>query len=200
MLFVDARPHEIDDCDVVPWLNPSAETVAEHGAQRGFEHRFVGLLNATFSVEGEDLMGRSELLLGACHEAVDLRPVNRMWLEFLHAAPTSETRLLRQTFSRKESLRSRRDSSSFACEKRIVDFASELPFEFLHYLRQRVTFQLADHENINVASGVLLVSRERAIQIGFFYSVDLLERFNRTDGLRDDAELIPSVLSITANY
>lgn len=78
-------------------------------------------------------------------------------------------------------------------KNRIVDFASELPFEFLHYFRQSVAFRLADHENINVASRVLLVSRERAIQIGLFYSVDLLERFceqgNRSDGLSDDIRI-----------
>jgi hypothetical protein len=38
-----------------------------------------------------------------------------------------------------------------------------------------------------------LVSRERAIQIGLFYSVDLLERFceqgNRSDGLSDDIRI-----------
>jgi len=78
-----------------------------------FEHRFVRLLKASLFVKGEDLMGRSELLLGACNEALYLRPVDRVLLEFLHAAPTSKTRLLCQTFSRKASLRPRRDSSSF---------------------------------------------------------------------------------------
>ena len=68
---------------------------------------------ASLFVDGEDLMGRSELLLGTCNEALYLRPVNRVWLELLHAAPTSKTRLLCQTFSRKASLRPRRDSSSF---------------------------------------------------------------------------------------
>jgi hypothetical protein len=65
VLLVDARPHEIDDCDVVAWLTPGAEGMAEHETQRGFAHRFVRLLKASLFVEGEDLMGRSELLLGA---------------------------------------------------------------------------------------------------------------------------------------
>jgi hypothetical protein len=94
-------------------LTSSAEAVAEHEAQRGFKHRFVRLLKAGFFVAGEDFMGRSELLLGACNEALYLRPVNRVWLEFFQAVPTSGTRFVCQTFSRKASLRPRRDSSSF---------------------------------------------------------------------------------------
>jgi hypothetical protein len=100
VLLVAARPHEIDDCDVVDWLTPIAEAMAEHPTQRGFEHRFVRLLKASLLVEGEDLMARSELLLGTCNQAFYLRSVNRVWLELLHGAPTSKTRLLCPTFSR----------------------------------------------------------------------------------------------------
>jgi hypothetical protein len=113
VLLADAGPHEIDDCDVVAGLTASSEAAAEDETQRGFEHRFVRLLKASLFVKGEDLLGRSELLLGTCNEALDLRPVNRVWLELFHAAPTSKTRLVCQTFSTNASLRPRRDSSSF---------------------------------------------------------------------------------------
>jgi hypothetical protein len=63
--------------------------------------------------EHEDLARRGELLVDACEEAVDLRSINFVRREFLHAAPTSNARLLCQTLSRKASLRPRRNFSSF---------------------------------------------------------------------------------------
>jgi hypothetical protein len=50
-------------------LTPSAEAVAEHEAQRGFEHRFVRLLKASLFVEGEDLMGFRRATMAMCESA-----------------------------------------------------------------------------------------------------------------------------------
>lgn len=113
MFLIDARPNKFDNRDVVSWLTPGAIAIAEHETERGFEHRFVGLLKASFLIESKDLMSGDELLVCACQEARDLRPVNSVGLKLLHAAPTSGTRLLCETLSRKESLRPRRDFSSF---------------------------------------------------------------------------------------
>jgi hypothetical protein len=55
MFLVDTRPDEINDRDVVSGLAPSAKTIAEHETERGFEHRFVGLLKASFLIECKNL-------------------------------------------------------------------------------------------------------------------------------------------------
>src|SRR5271157_84919 len=78
MFLVDARPHEIDDGDVVPRLASCTKSVAEHEPQRSFEHCFVGLLNTSFFVKSENFAGRGQLLIRAREEALDLRPVNRV--------------------------------------------------------------------------------------------------------------------------
>jgi hypothetical protein len=113
MLLVDASSDKFDNRDVMPRLAPGAEPVAEHEAQRCLQHRFVGLLKASFLVKSENLMGGGQLLFGALQKAFNLRRFNLLWFELLHAALTSETRLLCQTFSRKASFRFRRDSNSF---------------------------------------------------------------------------------------
>jgi hypothetical protein len=84
-----------------------------HEAERALEHPFIGLLQTNLFIERENLVGGREFLVGAGQEAVDSSPVNRVWLEFLHATPNSGTRLLCQTFSRKASLRERRNLNSF---------------------------------------------------------------------------------------
>ena len=80
MFLVDARPHEIDDGDVVPRLTSRSESMTEHEPQRSFEHCFVGLLEASFFVKHENFAGRGELLVRAREETVDLCPVNRVRL------------------------------------------------------------------------------------------------------------------------
>src|SRR6266513_6121268 len=84
MFPVNARPHEFDDCDVMPRLASGPEPVAEHEPQGRLEHRFVGWLETGFLIERKDLLGRGELFLGAHEEAVNLRPVNCVGPEFFH--------------------------------------------------------------------------------------------------------------------
>src|SRR6266567_8626631 len=76
MFLVGARPHEINDGDVVARLTSRTESVAEHEPQRSFEHCFVSLLKTSFFVKSENFAGRNQLLIRAREEAVDLRPVN----------------------------------------------------------------------------------------------------------------------------
>ena len=84
MFLVDARPHEIDDGDVVARLTSRTESMAEHEPQGSFEHRFVGLLKASLFVKGENFVSRGELLVRARQKAFDLRPINGVRLYFLH--------------------------------------------------------------------------------------------------------------------
>ena len=74
------RPHEIDDGDVVAWLTPRTEAMAEHEPEGSLEHCFVGLLKASLFIKSENLMSRRQLLIGAREETVDLCPVNRVRL------------------------------------------------------------------------------------------------------------------------
>ena len=80
MFLIDAGPHKIDDGDVVSRLASCTESVAEHEPERGFKHCFIGLLEASFLVKSENFAGRGQLLIRACEEAFDLRPVNDVWL------------------------------------------------------------------------------------------------------------------------
>ncbi len=86
MLFVDPCPHEINDGDVMSRLAPCAESVAEHESERSLQHGFVCLLQAGFFVKGQDFTGRGKLLIGACEEAIDLRPVDDVGFELFHPA------------------------------------------------------------------------------------------------------------------
>ena len=76
MSFVDASSDKLDNRDVMPRLAPSAEPVAEHEAQRYLQHRFVGLLKASFLVKSENLMGGGQRLFGALQKAFNLRPIS----------------------------------------------------------------------------------------------------------------------------
>ena|SRR3984893_2710831 len=76
MFLVDARPHEIDDGDVVARLTSRTESMAEHEPEGGLEHCFVGLLEASLLVKSENLVGRGELLVRAREKAFNLRPIN----------------------------------------------------------------------------------------------------------------------------
>jgi hypothetical protein len=58
MFLVDPLTHEFRNQDVVAGLTSDARTMTKHEAERSFEHRFVGLLQAGFIVEGENLFGR----------------------------------------------------------------------------------------------------------------------------------------------
>ena len=62
MFLVDARPHKIDDGDVVPRLTSRTESMAEHKPQGSFEHCFVGLLKASFLVKGENFGAEASFL------------------------------------------------------------------------------------------------------------------------------------------
>src|SRR5271169_1768406 len=84
MFLVDARPHEIDDGDVVARLTSRTESMAEHEPQRSFEHCFVGLLKASLLVKGENFVSRGEFLIRAREKAFTLRPINGVRLYFLH--------------------------------------------------------------------------------------------------------------------
>jgi len=68
----DARPHEIDDGDMVPRLTPRAESMAKHEPEGSFQHGLVSLLKTSFLIKSENLASRGQLLIGACEEAVDL--------------------------------------------------------------------------------------------------------------------------------
>jgi hypothetical protein len=80
MFLVDARPHEIDDGDMVPRLTSRTESMAEHEPQGSFEHRFVGLLKASFLIKSENLASGGQFLIRALEETIDLCPVNRVRL------------------------------------------------------------------------------------------------------------------------
>ena len=80
MFLVDARPHEIDNGDVVPRLASCTKSVAEHEPQRSFEHCFVGLLKTRFFIKSKNFVSRGQFLIRAREETVDLCPVNRVRL------------------------------------------------------------------------------------------------------------------------
>jgi hypothetical protein len=80
MFLVDARSHKIDDGDVVARLTSRTESMAEHEPQRSFEHRFVGLLEASLFVKSQNFVSRCKLLIRAREKAFDLRRVNGVWL------------------------------------------------------------------------------------------------------------------------
>jgi len=65
MFLVDARPHEIDDGDVVARLTSRTESMAEHEPQGSFEHCFVGLLKTSFFIKSENFPSRGQLLIRA---------------------------------------------------------------------------------------------------------------------------------------
>ncbi len=85
MFLVEACADKFDNGDVMPGLASGAETVAEHESQGSFQHRLVGLLEASFLVKSQDFVRRSKLLIGAGEEATDLRPVDVVGLELFHA-------------------------------------------------------------------------------------------------------------------
>ena len=76
MFLVDARPHEIDDGDVVPSLTSCTESMTEHESKGRLEHCFVGLLEASLLVKSQNFVSRSELLVRAREKAFNLRPIN----------------------------------------------------------------------------------------------------------------------------
>jgi len=76
VFFVDARPHKIDDRDVVPRLASGTKSMAEHKAKGSFQHRLVRLLKASLFIKSENLVSRGKLLVRTRKKAFDLRPVN----------------------------------------------------------------------------------------------------------------------------
>jgi hypothetical protein len=72
MFLVDARPHEIDDGDVVARLTSRTESMAEHEPKGRFEHCLVGLLKTSLLVKSENFASRGQLLIRAREETVGL--------------------------------------------------------------------------------------------------------------------------------
>ena len=58
--------------------------MTEHESKGGFEHCFLGLLEASLLVKSQNLVSRGELLVRAREKAFNLRPVNGVRLYFLH--------------------------------------------------------------------------------------------------------------------
>jgi len=73
MFLVDARPHEIDDRDVVARLTSRTVSMAEHEPEGRFEHCFVGLLEARLLVKSQNFVRRGEFLVRAREKAFNLR-------------------------------------------------------------------------------------------------------------------------------
>ena len=73
-------------------------------------------------------------------------------------------------------------------ENRIVDFAPELTLKLSHGFCQDFLTRIADHEHIEVAGSILLVTCERAIKICLVYPFNLFEAFcdpgDHTNGFR----------------
>jgi hypothetical protein len=63
MFLADARPHEIDDSDVVPRLTSRTKSMTEHECKGRFEHCFVGLLEASLLIKSQNFVSRGELLV-----------------------------------------------------------------------------------------------------------------------------------------
>ena len=62
MFFVDTRPNEINDRDMMPRLASRTKAMAEHEPQGRLKHGLVGLLQAGFFIEGEDFMAEASFL------------------------------------------------------------------------------------------------------------------------------------------
>jgi hypothetical protein len=65
MFLVDARPHKIDDVDVVPRLTSRTKSMTEHESKERFEHCFVGLLEASLLIKSQNFVSRGEFLVRA---------------------------------------------------------------------------------------------------------------------------------------
>jgi hypothetical protein len=72
VLLINARPHEINNRDVMAWLTARTKTMAKHESERGFQHRFIRLLKGSLLVKSQNFVSRGEFLLGALQEAFDL--------------------------------------------------------------------------------------------------------------------------------
>jgi len=72
-----------------------------------------------------------------------------------------------------------------------INFPPELPLELPYGFRQGFATRGADHQHIDVASSILLVSRERPVEIGFLDALNcfdgLCNQRRRTDSFRNDA-------------
>ena len=78
-----------------------------------------------------------------------------------------------------------------AGEDGVVNFAPEAAFELSYGYSKRFSFGISNDEDIDVAALVLLVPRERTIQVGFLDSLNFLEGTRElrscTDGFPHDA-------------
>ena len=57
MFFVDPRPDEFNNRDVMAKLAPCTKTVAEHKTQGSLQHRFISLLETGLFVERKNYVG-----------------------------------------------------------------------------------------------------------------------------------------------
>src|ERR1700685_3233440 len=115
MFLVDTRPHELDNQDVVAGLASRPRPVTEHKPERRLKHGFIGQLKAGFIVERQQSCG---LKPASClrSRGSDKSAANQRFAALAFSSgitkfrggPTSGTRSLCQTFSRKASLRARR--------------------------------------------------------------------------------------------
>jgi hypothetical protein len=80
MFFIETGLYKIDDRDAMSGLAPHAKSMTEHKPQRCLKHCLIGLLEAGFFVESKNLASRRQFLVGACKEALNLRPIDRVWL------------------------------------------------------------------------------------------------------------------------
>lgn len=64
--------------------------MTQHKPESGFEHRFVGLLQACFIIERENFSCGLYLFESAGEEAVDLHPVDGMRLGLFHAIQSAK--------------------------------------------------------------------------------------------------------------
>ena len=85
VLGINSPSNEFYDGDVMAWLAPCPEAMTKHKPQCGSEHRFVGLLKARLLIKCEDFLRRGQLPVGTRDEALDLHPVNGVWLDLFHA-------------------------------------------------------------------------------------------------------------------
>jgi PadR family transcriptional regulator len=76
----------------------------------------------------------------------------------------------------------------FPGQNRIAYFAPQLPLDFAHGFRYCFAARSADHENIDVARGILLVASEGTVQISLLNAVNFLEGLRnqrrRANGVR----------------
>lgn len=60
-------------------------------------------------------------------------------------------------------------------ESRIIDLSAKLSLKSPHSFREDFAFRVANHQDINVARCILLISRKRSVEVCLAYSFNLPE-------------------------